>query len=80
MITTTCIAELTKKTKIKGLTPKSWFIIIIAGFISWFILFFYSLAVVVILYAIFSILEFLDEDIYEIIGSKFKISANKFYA
>jgi len=40
----------------------------------------YSLAVVAILYCFFFILEFFDEDIYDIIGSKMKISQNKFYA
>lgn len=80
MITTNCFQDLTKKTKIKGLSPKSWFIIIIASFISWFVLYFYSLICVAFLYALFCILEYLDEDIYEIISSKMKISSNKFYA
>ena len=72
--------DLTKRTKIIGLTTTSLFTIIIAGFISWFILILYSLAVVAILYCFFFILEFFDEDIYDIIGSKMKISQNKFYA
>lgn len=80
MITTTCFEELTKKTKIKGLSPKSWGIIIFVAFFTWFILFFYSFIVVVFLYALLSIMEFLDEDIYEIISSRIKISPNQFYA
>ncbi len=80
MIETSCFRDLTKKTKIKGLSPKSWFIIIIASFAAWFLLFFYSLAVFALLYCVFAILEFLDEDIYELISSKMKISPNQFYA
>lgn len=80
MIVTDCYMDLTKRTKIIGLTTTSLFTIIIAGFISWFILILYSLAVVAILYCFFFILEFFDEDIYDIIGSKMRISQNKFYA
>ncbi|ERJ32768.1 hypothetical protein UNSW2_1087 [Campylobacter concisus UNSW2] len=38
------------------------------------------MAVVAVLYCFFFILEFFDEDIYEIIGSNFKISQRKFFA
>ena len=80
MIVTNCYMDLTKKTKIVGLTSTSLIIIFVTGFISWFVLILYSLAVVAILYCLFFVLEFFDEDIYEIIGSKMKISQNKFYA
>lgn len=72
--------DLTKKTKIMGLTTTSLLIIFVVGFVAWFILILYSLAVVAVLYCFFFVLEFFDEDIYEIIGSKMKISQNKFYA
>lgn len=72
--------DLTKKTKIVGLTPTSLFIIFTIGFITWFIFIMYSLVVIAVLYCLFFVLEFFDEDIYEIIGSKMKISQNKFYA
>ena len=80
MIVTNCYMDLTKKTKIVGLTSTSIIIIFVTGFISWFVLILYSLAIVAILYCLFFVLEFFDEDIYEIIGSKMKISQNKFYA
>lgn len=80
MIITDCYMDLTKKTKIKGLTTTSWFILIVVGFLSWFALLLYSLIVVAVLYCILFTLEFFDEDIYEIIFAKFKIQQNKFYA
>ena len=80
MVVTDCYMDLTRKTKIMGLTTTSLLIIFVIGFISWFILILYSLAVVAVLYCLFLILEFFDEDIYEIIGSNFKISQRKFFA
>lgn len=80
MVVTDCYMDLTRKTKIMGLTTTSLLIIFVIGFISWFILILYSLAVVAVLYCFFFILEFLDEDIYEIIGSNLKISQRKFFA
>nr|WP_229239234.1 hypothetical protein [Campylobacter volucris] len=80
MIETTCYRDLTKKTKIKGLTSTSWFALIILGFIAWFFLVLYSLFVIVFLYCFFFILEFFDEDIYQIIIAKFSISQDKFYS
>ncbi|AHE95052.1 TPA: hypothetical protein RPW15_001739 [Campylobacter fetus subsp. venerealis] len=80
MVVTDCYMDLTKKTKIMGLTTTSLLIIFVVGFVAWFILILYSLAVVAVLYCFFFVLEFFDEDIYEIIGSKMKISQNKFYA
>lgn len=80
MIISDCYMDLTKKTKIVGLTTTSLFITIVVGFISWFFLILYAFIVVAVLYCFFFILEFFDEDIYEIIGAKMKISQNKFYA
>ncbi|EPH09870.1 hypothetical protein HMPREF9309_00507 [Campylobacter ureolyticus ACS-301-V-Sch3b] len=80
MIVTDCYMDLTKKTKILGLTTTSLGLTIIIGFIFWFIMILYSLIVVVFLYCFFFTIEYLDEDIYDIIGSKMKISQNKFYA
>lgn len=72
--------DLTKKTKILGLTTTSLFMIVIFGFISWFFLILYSFIVVAVLYCLFFILEFFDEDIYEIIGARMKITQNKLYS
>ncbi|MFK0441227.1 hypothetical protein ACISOG_09205 [Campylobacter jejuni] len=46
MVETSCYRDLTRKTKIKGLTSTSWFALIILGFIAWFFLVLYSLIVV----------------------------------
>nr|WP_229204420.1 hypothetical protein [Campylobacter anatolicus] len=80
MITTSCFMDLTKRTKIKGLSTTSWFAIIIIGFIAWFFLLLYALIVVSVCYILFFILELFDEDIYEIINAKMKIPTNKYYA
>ncbi len=80
MIETSCYRDLTRKTKIKGLTSTSWFALIILGFIAWFFLVLYSLIVIAFLYCFFFILEFLDEDIYQIIFAKLSIQQNKYYA
>lgn len=80
MITTTCFMDLTKKTKIFGLLTTSWFVIIVASFVTWFFVLLYALIVFALLYTFFFILELFDEDIYEIIGAKLKIPTNKYYA
>ncbi len=72
--------DLTKKTKLKGLTTTSWFAIIILGFISWFFLVLYSIIVIACLYFLFFLLEYFDEDIYNIISSNMKITNSKYYA
>lgn len=80
MIESTCYRDLTSKSKIKGLTSTSWFALIILGFVAWFFLVLYSIAVVAFLYCMFFILEYFDEDIYQIVYSKFSIKQDKFYA
>ncbi len=45
MVETSCYRDLTRKTKIKGLTSTSWFALIILGFIAWFLVL-YSLIVI----------------------------------
>ncbi|EAK8640568.1 hypothetical protein E7N02_09335 [Campylobacter coli] len=80
MVETSCYRDLTRKTKIKGLTSTSWFALIILGFIAWFFLVLYSLIVIAFLYCFFFILEFFDEDIYQIIFAKLSITQNKYYA
>ena len=80
MITTTCFMDLTRKTKIKGLTSTSWFIIIIGGFIAWFLFLLYAIPIVMFMYFVLFILEFFDEDIYQILYAKFSLPINKYYA
>ncbi len=70
MVETSCYRDLTRKTKIKGLTSTSWFALIILGFIAWFLVL-YSLIVIAFLYCFFFILIF-DEDIYQIILQNYR--------
>ncbi|EHK6269964.1 hypothetical protein IO378_001731, partial [Campylobacter upsaliensis] len=52
MIETTCFQNLTQKIKIKGLSPKSWFIIILSTFCLWFFLGFYVFVLSTLLYCV----------------------------
>ncbi|OCR03188.1 hypothetical protein BA184_09290 [Helicobacter pullorum] len=80
MVSTTCFMDLTKKAKIKGLTTTSWFIVIIGAFIAWFFFLLYAIPIAVGIYCILFILEFFDEDIFQILYMKFSLPINKYYA
>lgn len=80
MIETSCYRELTKKTKTKGLTTNSWLILSAIGFVTWLIFVFWAIPIVAVLYLVFWLLEFFDEDIYTIMSVKSKIKAKKYYA
>lgn len=80
MIETNCYRDLTKKTKIKGLSLTSWLMLIILSLISWFIFVLWTFAIATFLYAFFWLLEFFDEDIYQILQIKNKVKSNQFYA
>ena len=78
MIETDCYRELTKKTKIKGLSIFSWIILIALTFVFWFALVLY-IPIALILYIGLFTLEFFDEDIYQVLFKKFDIKADKYY-
>lgn len=80
MIETDCYRELTKKTKIKGLSIFSWIILIALTFIFWFALVLYAIPIAIILYIALFTLEFFDEDIYQILFKKFDIKSDIYYA
>lgn len=80
MIETTCYRDLTRKTKIKGLSSTSWAILIVVGVAFWFIFVLLAIPVAIILYAVLWLLEFFDEDIYKILSIKSKVKANQFYS
>ena len=80
MIVTDCYMDSTKRTKIMGLTTTSLLILVVVLAVSWFALLLYSLAIVAIVWFVLFLMEFFDEDIYDIISSKMKIKQNKFYA
>ncbi|EMX9857225.1 hypothetical protein [Campylobacter helveticus] len=79
MIETDCYRELTKKTKIKGLSIFSWIILIALTFVFWFALVLYAIPIALILYIGLFTLEFFDEDIYQVLFKKFDIKADKYY-
>lgn len=79
MITTQCFQDLTRKTKIKGLSTASWAAVVTCTFVTWFFFLLWAIPVAVILYGLFALLEFLDEDFYQILILKNKVSGNKFY-
>lgn len=80
MIETTCYRDLTRKTKIKGLSSTSWAILIVVGVGFWFIFVLLAIPIAIILYAVLWLLEFFDEDIYKILSIKSKVKANQFYS
>lgn len=80
MIETDCYRDLTKKTKIRGLSTNSWIALIIVSFTAWFILVLWAIPIAIMMYMILYILEYFDEDIYDIIFLKFKIKSSKYYA
>ena len=69
------IKELSKKEKIKGLSRKAWIILITIGTISFIAFFLYGLIITAIAAIVLGILEYIDEDIYDIIIIKM---TNKF--
>lgn len=80
MLETYCHRELTKKTKSKGLTTNSWLMLAFLGGFLWFFFVFYSIPMIFMLYIVFWLLEYFDEDIYTIVSVKNKIKAKKYYA
>lgn len=80
MLETNCHRELTKKTKTKGLTSNSWIALAFLGAMLWFFFVLWAIPMVALLYVLFLLLEFFDEDIYTIINVKSKIKAKKYYA
>lgn len=80
MVESNCHRDLTRKTKIKGLTANSWLVLIILGMLSWFIFLLWAIPIVIFLFMLLWVLEFFDEDIYQIIYLKFQIKTSKYYA
>ena len=69
------IKELSKKEKIKGLSRNAWIILMAIGTISFIAFFLYGLIITAIAAIVLGILEYIDEDIYDIVIIKM---TNKF--
>ena len=67
MIFTANIKELSKKEKVKGLSRNAWIILMMIGMISFIIFFLYGLIITAILAIVLAALEYIDEDIYDIV-------------
>ena len=67
MIFTANIKELSKKEKVKGLSRNAWMILMMVGMISFIIFFLYGLIITAILAIVLAALEYIDEDIYDIV-------------
>ena len=67
MIFTANIKELSKKEKVKGLSRNAWMILMMIGMISFIIFFLYGLIITAILAIVLAALEYIDEDIYDIV-------------
>ena len=80
MIETNCHRELTKKTKTKGLTTNSWFILAFISCMLWFVFVLWTIPIAAFLYLAFWLLEHFDEDIYTIVSVRQKIKAKNYYA
>lgn len=80
MLQTYCHRELTKKSKFYGLTNNSWLALAIISVLTWFFFILWAIPMAILLYTLFWLLEYFDEDIYTIISSKNKIKSKKYYA
>lgn len=72
--------EISKKETFFGITIKSWIICSFLGFSTFIFFVFWGLAIFIIALIATKFLEFLDEDIFDILWSNFQIAGNKFYA
>lgn len=73
------IREITKKEKIRGLTRTSWVVSLLLSGSLYPYLVFWSFILFVSLLSLFYVLEFFDDDIIEILTTKFKLKAKDKY-
>ncbi|EMZ37199.1 hypothetical protein [Helicobacter bilis] len=73
------IREITKKDKIRGLSRNAWVLVLLFGVTSFILFLFYGLIATFILAITLAILEYFDDDIYDIIAVSFQNSFKKVY-
>ena len=79
MITTSNIREITKKDKIKGLSRNAWMIVLLFGVSAFIFFFMYGLIATLFLMIVLAILEFFDDDIYDIFFTNMQNSFKQNY-
>ncbi|TLD84668.1 hypothetical protein [Helicobacter trogontum] len=79
MIVVDNIREITKKDKIRGLSRNAWVLVLLFGVTSFILFLFYGLIATLILIITLAILEYFDDDIYDIIAINFQNSFQKAY-
>ena len=67
MIVVDNFREITKKDKIRGLSRNAWMLILLFGILAFIIFFLWGLIITLCLMIILAILEFFDDDIYDIV-------------
>lgn len=73
------IREITKKDKVRGLSRNAWILILLFGTLSFIILFLHGLIITAIVAIVLAILEYFDDDIYDIVATNFQNSFKRFY-
>ncbi|MWV61001.1 hypothetical protein DCO58_11935 [Helicobacter saguini] len=79
MISVNNIREITKKDKIKGLSRNAWMLILCFGVTAFIFFFLWGLLMTLILMIVLAILEYFDDDIYDIVYINLSNSFKKFY-
>lgn len=67
MIVVDNFREITKKDKIRGLSRNAWMLILLFGILAFIIFFLWGLVMTLCLMIILAILEYFDDDIYDIV-------------
>lgn len=66
--------EITKKDKIKGLSRSAWVFVLLFGVIAFIFFFLWGLVITLFIMMVIAILEYFDDDIYDIILMNFSNS------
>lgn len=79
MISVNNIREITKKDKIRGLSRNAWMLILLFGVTTFIFFLLWGLLMTLILMIVLAILEYFDDDIYDIVLINVSNSFKKFY-
>lgn len=79
MLNTYNLRELTKKDKVRGLSRNAWVLLMLVGTLLFIIFFLWGILMTLFLAIVLAIMEFFDEDIYDITSTKLNYSFKGFY-
>lgn len=79
MISTYNIREITKKDKIRGLSRNAWILTMLIGTLLFIFFFLWGIVATLFLAIVLAIMEYFDEDIYDIVFMKLNYSFKGFY-